>query len=64
VATGPICGGARYSPARRRASNSTSVVRESENKVEETRGDSLKKEAIKKKAIKKKNYGRRSRYID
>jgi len=39
--TGPICGGARYSPAGRRTGNAL-VVGENEDKVEKTKGNSLK----------------------
>ena len=54
MVTRPIYRGARYSPARRRTSNSVSVIGESEDKVKETRGNSLKKEVIKRKVVKKK----------
>ena len=37
----PICGEARYSPAGRRAGGGASAVGESEDKVKETKGDSL-----------------------
>jgi len=54
AATRPICGEARYSPARRRASGNILVVGESENKIKETRGDNLKEEIVERKVIKRK----------
>jgi len=39
--TGPIYRGARYSPARRRASSSMLVVKGSKNKVKEARSNNL-----------------------
>ena len=49
--TGLICRATRYSLAGRHANNNTSVIGESEDKVEET---SLEEEAVKRKAIEKK----------
>jgi len=40
--TGPVYRAAQYSPAGRRASGGASVVKESKDKVEETKGNSLK----------------------
>ena len=39
--TGPICGGARYSPARRRASGGALVVRGSKDEVKEAGSNNL-----------------------
>ena len=47
----------------RYASNGILVIGESENKVEEVRGNSLEKEVVERKAIKKKSYGRKSRHV-
>ena len=41
AATGPICGGARYSLARRRASGSALVVRGSKDEVKEAGSNNL-----------------------
>jgi len=61
VATRLIYRGARYSPAGRRT-GSALVVKESENKIEETGGDSLEEKVIERKAVKKKLWKKKSLY--